>query len=185
MSDFQKLQADLFGERYRGACLSRVSLPAHCSSLVNQWTTKPNNFLVVTGPPGTGKTYLCAALTPHLKKNNNTFRVWNERDILQRLRSGIAASSGDYLYHLQQYIDDDFVVMDDIGSSGHNAWREEILMEMVDYRYRLNKPTIFTSNLDKYDFFKQYNPRVGSRLFATQNVIVDMTGMPDHRERGN
>ena len=81
-------------------------------------------------------------------------------------------------------IDDDFVLIDDVGSSGHNEWREEVLMEAVDFRYRSKKPTVFTSNLTVLETYRIYGNRIGSRLFAKENTHIDLSEMPDLRERG-
>lgn len=116
----------------------------------------------------------------------NTFRAWNERVLFQKLRQGIASDSHtDYLGHLHEFADDDLLVIDDIGSSGYTDWREEIMMELIDFRYRNSKPTVFTSNLMPSDFYKTYNKRIPSRLFSKENVYIDYTDMPDQRELGN
>lgn len=145
----------------------------------------PKYFLVVTGPPGIGKTYFCAAMLEFLPQTIRSVRVWNEREMLKRLRNGIDEGKGDYLANLQYMVDDELVIIDDIGSSGRTDWREEILMELVDLRYRNGLATILTSNLSREDFFREYNTRIGSRIFAKKNTILDLKNMPDQRSLGN
>lgn len=139
---------------------------------------------MILGPPGVGKTYICSALLEDFPQGNLTVRAYSERKLFERLRAGISANHGDYMDHLHQLIDDDLVILDDVGSSGHNAWREEVLMEALDYRYKDGKKTVITSNLDQDDFKRTYGERITSRLFASENSVVSLFGMPDLRQQG-
>lgn len=139
----------------------------------------------MTGEPGTGKTYFCAAMVDAMCDRVQHLRYFDERDLLRRIRQGLSESStGDYLGHLQDLLDNQLVILDDIGSSGHNEWREEVLMEAIDLRYRKMLPTIITSNLSRKEFFETYGKRITSRLFAKENTIIDLNGMPDLRQEG-
>jgi DNA replication protein DnaC len=141
------------------------------------------NMLVVLGPPGTGKTYFCAALLGFLPKGTYSVRAYSERALLRRLRNGIKdQSAGDYLQHLEHLVDDDFIIIDDVGSSGHTDWREEVLMELIDYRYSNRKPTVITSNLSPVELRSVYGSRIASRLLARENTVIDMSSVPDLRQ---
>jgi DNA replication protein DnaC len=145
---------------------------------------EPKKFLVIIGPPGVGKTYICSAMLEDFPKGNLTVRAYSERKLFEKLREGINSNQGDYLTNLHYLIDDDLIILDDVGSSGHNAWREEVLMEFIDFRYKDGKKTVITSNLS-IDLFKGvYGERITSRLFAAENSIVSLFGMPDLRQEG-
>lgn len=112
-------------------------------------------------------------------------RGYNERKLLEKIREGIASGGqADYLTNLREYCDDYILIIDDLGSSGVNQWREEIMIALVDFRYSLQLPTIFTSNLSKADFFATYDHRVGSRLFAEENTVLDLSHLQDKRQLG-
>ena len=111
------------------------------------------------------------------------FRIWKEYDLLKRLRGSID-KGWEITETLTHLIDDDVIVIDDLGSQGHNDWREKMMFEMLDIRYNNSKPTIFTTNLSKAMFAKLYEPRIMSRLFATENTIIDLSGAPDLRQQG-
>lgn len=143
------------------------------------------NFLVILGPPGTGKTYLCASLLEFAMKRFRDYRAYSERELFRRIRGGISDSStGDYIKHLHSLIDDQLVILDDIGSSGHTEWRQEVLMEAIDVRYSSKAATIITSNMTKKEFIQIYGKRIASRLFAKENTVIDLSGMVDMREQG-
>lgn len=90
----------------------------------------------------------------------------------------------DYLLEVRMLTDDKLIGFDDLGSSGWTSWREEVLLELIDYRYCSQLPTIFTTNLSEEDFNKEYHPRISSRLFAKENTIIDLIGNPDLRKEG-
>lgn len=138
-------------------------------------------MLIVVGPPGTGKTYLCAALVLHLSRVES-LRYWDERRLLRKIRESIGdSSSGDYLKSLEMCLDDDIVLLDDLGSSGHTEWREEVLFETVDYLYRNETPSVITTNLTEQELRDQYHPRLTSRIFSKENTVVDLENCPDWR----
>lgn len=134
----------------------------------------PKNFLVFCGNPGIGKTYLCACLTEWAMTNFTFWKYWNESELLKRVRNSMKEGSGDYLSVLKLLIDDDFLMIDDVGSTGVNEWREEILFDAVDERYNSMKPTIFTSNFTVEEFKNNYHERISSRLFAKENIIIEI-----------
>ena len=144
---------------------------------------KKKNFLILSGGPGCGKTYLCAAMYGWIISNFRHFRVWREYDLLKRIKSGIE-KGWDPTENLQYLIDDDLIILDDVGSQGHNEWREKMLFETIDIRYNAQKPTIITTNLRKQDFEQRYHPRIASRLFASENLLIEFEDGDDLRKSG-
>lgn len=143
---------------------------------------KKRNFLVYCGSPGVGKTYFCAALVEFAMQDYNHFRYWNESELLKRIRSHINEyNNADYLQCLKYLIDDDLVMLDDIGSTGLNEFRKEIFFDAIDERYCSMKPTVFTSNFSRKEFETKFPERVSSRLFAKENIIIEVNDGIDHR----
>lgn len=104
----------------------------------------------------------------------------------------INENGGDYSKEIELLCDDEFIILDDVGSgidyskSDHKnfEWRAEVFFTFLDYRYRTMKPTIITSNFTKDVFLKIYSPRVESRLFASENTIIEITNIEDKRKKG-
>ena len=85
---------------------------------------------------------------------------------------------------MRDLIDDVFIIFDDVGASGHTEWRQEVLMDLIDYRYESMLPTVFTTNLSPKEVYSSYGPRIGSRLFSKENTILFYEDMPDLRLEG-
>lgn len=184
-SQIREIKRKSFGELYADAHPARLANEI-CKffRFLKHWTENPKAALVLTGPPGCGKTYLVASMIELLIPKFHFFRIYKENDLLKILRKGFQdAGSGDYIQHLQYLIDDDLVIIDDVGSSGHTDWREEILFEIVEYRIHVNRPTVYTTNLSQKEFSEIYSPRISSRLFAKRNTIVDFYGCEDLRQK--
>lgn len=134
------------------------------------------------GPPGTGKTHICASVIGDLGHQFRYIRAFNERNFFGRLREGMDKYVGfDYIQEIKQMIDGDLFIYDDLGSAGHTQWREEVLMELIDACYSRLMPMIVTTNLSPEELKKTYGERIHSRLFSIENTIIDLTGYPDMR----
>ena len=126
------------------------------------WMKNPKNMLVFLSTPGVGKTCFCSAMTEWMIRTFDTYRYHKEETLLEDLRTVISEGQGDWGKALHYKIDDDFVILDDVGSwfnkervhEKDNNWKIEVFFDFLDSRYNSEKPTIITSNLYKKRFFK-------------------------------
>lgn len=174
----------MFGQRFIGASLCAIRLPTKVSEVIVEFMDNPKNFLVFLGNPGLGKTYLCSALIPWALKTFDTIRYWHENDLLQKVRDSISEGHGDYLRTLSLLIDDELLMFDDVGCNKPNEWREEVLFDLIDTRYNMTLPTIITSNLTRKEMHSRYHARFASRLFASENKVIEMFEGEDLRQLG-
>lgn len=175
------------------ASLCQLQIPDEAATAIMKYIQTPKNMLVFCGSPGLGKTHFCAALTDWTFDFFNTRRYHKEEALLKTLREGISEGMGDYLTNLRLLIDDEVVILDDVGS-GTNPdklsyrdfeFRREVFFSFLDYRYNQMLPTIITSNFSKEDFLKIYSERIVSRLFAAENTIIQLFGDGlDRRKEG-
>jgi DNA replication protein DnaC len=111
-----------------------------------------------------------------------SFRYWSEKELLSRIRQSISEDSkGDYAKHLSYLIDDELVIIDDIGSTGTSDFRKEILFDILDFRYNSMLPTVLTSNYSSNEVAKLFHGRVHSRMFAKENTIIEIHDGVDNR----
>lgn len=133
------------------------------------------------GNPGIGKTHLCASLFPFAIKNFRCFRYHNVRNLTRSIRESIGASSSDYGTVLKYLIDDDLIFIDDIGSERYSQFNEDIIFDMLDQRYNDELPTVITSNYSIKEFKEIYHKRVSSRLFGSENTVIEILDGVDFR----
>lgn len=178
----RKLQRELIGRRYEGATLSSMVFRPGDGEKVSKWIQTGKNFLVFLGGAGIGKTYFCSSLIPWIYKKVPNFRYWEEREFQMRVRSIITEDRGDYMREVQWTLDDHFVMIDDLGSCGFTDWKKEITLAAIDQRYESEMPTVFTSNLTRKQISDGLGFRSASRLFAAENLIIEMHDAKDQRQ---
>lgn len=186
--ELREYQRTVLGEDYVGACLSKFQLPelyaTDAIQRINAYVKNPVGFLVFLGTPGTGKTYLCSCLIEWAKRLFGSFRYHHEKELLSKLRKGISMGEGDYMDNLEYFIDDEVVFLDDVGAdidckktaddAKYLKFLNEVFLGFLNYRIKLGKPTVITSNLSQADFKRFYSPRHESRLFAAKNTIIEI-----------
>lgn len=84
---------------------------------------------------------------------------------------------------LDYLMDDEFIILDDIGSAGLNEWRKEVLFNCIDIRYESGKPSVFTSNLTREEIYEGLGARAHSRLFSKENLILEFHEAHDMRQK--
>lgn len=135
------------------------------------------------GPPGTGKTFIAAALTVWMFEKFNTFRVWKEQGLYAHLRNAID-SNHDFTQALRFSSDDEMIVLDDLGANFVNEWRCDVVFNFIDMRYENCLKTVITTNLTQDEIEQKYGKRTRSRLFGHESVVVDFFSSIDLRQHG-
>jgi DNA replication protein DnaC len=186
MTNFEKsvldFQRNNFDRRYSGVSMSSVQLPIWAMKNIENYMREPKNMLIFLSKPGIGKTHLCSAMCNWALEKFRYVRYHREYDLLTKLRQGISEGTGDYLKALEYLTDDDLIMLDDVGSginpnkNSHRdlEWRREVFFSFLDQRYNSMKPTIITSNFSRRDFTDVFSERVSSRLFASENTIIEI-----------
>jgi len=176
-----RMQLDQFGRTFEGARLSRATLPEGVPEKVIAWLKEGKGFLVFIGSPGVGKTYFCAAVLAWIYGKFPSQRYWDERRFFDRIF--LAMNSGQSTtFTVNNYLDDHFLIYDDLGSQDISEWKVSMTFNIVDNRYCSNLPTIFTSNLNSKKILEKYGERIWDRLFDKRNLIIDMHGFKSKRQ---
>lgn len=161
--------------------------------------------LLLVGEYGTGKTHLSIAIVKTLmNKTPDIFGVRQDMnltiydplnteyhglycsffstiELLDALRPGSEAKQikADDLFHRARA--DHLIILDDIGAEKPTEWVAERLYAIIDARYRMERATIFTSNLSEKQLQDQLGGRIVSRIFEMTDQ-VPVIG-PDHRRK--
>lgn len=174
-------QSKIFGISTYGASLSKIADDAVLSR-VKEWIEGPKPILTISSSPGKGKTYFCAAIYAELINKVRTLRAFDEGALLSKIRASISESSGDYRESLHYFLDDEIVIIDDVGSGKVTDWRIEILFEIVNLFYKTHRKILLTTNLMPSQFKEIYGERSFSRLASNENIWISFEDMPDYRQ---
>ena len=72
--------------------------------------------------------------------------------------------------------DDDFMILNDLGSAGFDQdkypWREEVWFSVIDELYNAMTPTVITTNLSRSEMAKKVHPRLVSRIFDKEKQVI-------------
>lgn len=120
--------------------------------------------LLFYGTVGTGKTFMASCIANALIDKGYSCLVTNFARITNELQSDFNKRQA-YFDHLNQY---SLIVLDDFASERDTEYMGEIVMNVIDARYRVKKPIIITTNLSGEEFDNPSDvrrQRVFSRLF--------------------
>lgn len=190
--EYQRQEA----ERRRQACVSRIQphlsfylttrgVPAslcdarldECPDLSPQavemscnWAGQPEGFLLLTGPPGAGKSYLAAAILARIVTDGpyvpSACCFIEEARWVDSLRNEYGC------IHIEQRpYKKEFLVYDDLGASHVNDIRRAEIEKLIRTRHSRRCPTVFTSNLSLQEIADKFGGRVASVLQEGRQVM--------------
>lgn len=164
------------GFRYWDASLSNIKLAKKPQESISLWLKNPQHTLLISGPPGTGKTYLCAAIINDLWGDKD-FRYFRDsslyRAVLKAIDKGWNGSQ-----EIKNLCSSKYLIIDDFGEGANSDYKKQCIEELVDYRYSSGKKsgTVITTNLSSERIYYEYSARVHDRLFSVENTVVLLDG---------
>ena len=117
--------------------------------------------LLFLGNAGTGKSFMAACIANALIDQGYKCLMTNFPRIINEL-TGLYEGKQQYIDSLNNY---HLLVIDDLAVERDTDYTAEIIQNVIDSRYRANKPLILTTNLTKNEFAKPKNVRK-ERLFS-------------------
>ena len=112
------------------------------------FSTRPEGWLILSGPHGTGKTHLAAAVSNRLIQNGYSVFFVHVPELLDHLRSAYSPSSETTYDDLfEQVKSTPILVMDELHSGNTTPWSQEKLRQLINYRSNAQLPTVITTAL--------------------------------------
>lgn len=132
----------------------------------NFWTrhVKAGSFLVMGGVTGTGKSHLALAAA-QVVMQRGTAMYMDAVDLIRRVRGTWrrdSPKSEEEMFNLLGSID--LLIIDEVGVQRGTDDEQNVIFDVINRRYRDNRPTILLTNLDGKSLVEFLGPRVMSRL---------------------
>ena len=155
--------SDLSGASFAADDGRNPELTACCRSFAERITAKGNDWLLLWGGCGTGKSYMAACIANAALCADMTARFVTVPEVEQMLwRERDKAA----VYDEMQSVG--LLVIDDFGCERKTEYMDEIKFNLIDGRLRSGKPCVLTTNLTMNDFSAPKDlamKRIVSRLF--------------------
>lgn len=130
------------------------------------FATIPQDWLVLRGPYGCGKSHLATAIAHDAVARGYESLFITVPDVLDTLRSvyDSPAGVGTVRDHLERFKTVKLLILDDYGTQTDKPWVREKLFQILDARYRYRRATVLTTNLTPPQI-DAVDGRIASRLF--------------------
>jgi DNA replication protein DnaC len=152
-----------------------------------KYTLSENSLvgIFLYGPCGIGKTHLAISVLKAMLLKGRTGCFTSTPDLLFKVRktfSGNAPLTDEQT--LQQYLANQFLVLDDFGVEKPSEWVRQTLDHIVYHRDASVMPLIITSNLDPRSIGEQLDGRISSRIKG-MCCVLGMNGKDRRNINGN
>ena len=168
---------EVFGKRYKDACLSKLKFSNDVNEKIHGWLKKPGyekHTLLVHGRVGNGKTYFSAAMMNYVNDKQVRYRRFTDYEFISHLKNKMKIGWETIQEAIRISESSDLFILDDLGSIRITEWEHEQIHALIDHRYNHKLMTIIVSNLTRNDFSEKFEPRFVSRIFAKENTIVEV-----------
>lgn len=134
------------------------------------------NGLLILGGVGTGKTHLAAAIANAFIERGIPVLFGTYSDHLEHIREEFDKGARK---HLAMMKNTPVLVLDDIGKEKRSEWTQQILFDVINYRYEHLLPVIITTNFDADGLANHVGGAIWSRLYESCGGVT--TGGKDYR----
>lgn len=143
-----------------------------------QFAENPQGWLVFTGPYGSGKTHLAAAIANYRASQGHSAMFVVVPDLLDHLRATFSPTSNvSYDRRFEDVRTAPLLVLDDLGTQAMTPWVREKLYQLFNHRYNAALPTVITT-ADRLD---DIDPRLRSRMLDSRLCSIYAITAPPFR----
>lgn len=140
---------------------------------------EPNGWLIFTGPSGSGKSHLAAAIANECLKNGCPAFYITTPDLLEKLRSSfIPEREIAFDEFFSRVREAPLLVLDDLGIQPSTPWATEKLDQLINYRFASELPTVIVAitpidNMDDRIRTRLSDPNL-CRIYALQDTSATL-----------
>ncbi len=125
-----------------------------------EFAESPENWLLIFGPNGCGKTHLAAAIANRARQRGERPVFFMVADLLDYLRH-LMDNGSSFLDGFNQLRNAPLLILDDLGAQSDVGWVRDRLFQLINHRYAARLPTVFTASMDSLERLEE---RIASRL---------------------
>lgn len=150
-----------------------VDIKQICVGLIENFNTEKQNLLL-HGPTGLGKTFLCNCIAKQLLDEGYTVLYFTAPQLFKLFeearfhREDMAESTKDILHTLY---DVDLLIIDDLGTESVTTLTISDLFDVINTRYLNQTATIISTNLSPKEWKDRYSDRIISRVFGNYKLL--------------
>jgi DNA replication protein DnaC len=139
------------------------------------FAAKPKGWMVITGPYGSGKTHLAAAIANTRTDQGDPPLFVMVPDLLDHLRATFSPSSSTtYDHRFDDIRTAPLLILDDLGTQSMTPWVREKLYQLFNYRYNAELPTVITTA----DTLDEMDARIRSRMLDGRLCTIYAVTVP-------
>ena len=144
----------------------------------SDFSENPSGWLTITGPHGTGKTHLAAAIANRCIETGKPAFFIYVPDLIDHLRSSYANEiTTDLVYQdlFQQIRNSPILILDGLSSRSITHWAQEKINQMLNHRASGHMPTVLTLSDDVSDIDSFIKSRIqDTNLGILVRTAIDM-----------
>ena len=131
--------------------------------------------LLMSGPPGLGKTFLSACIARAVSEHGysavydtagNIFAQFEAKKFQRDSADGQEARD-----ETRRYLNCELLIVDDLGSELTTQLTQSDLYELINARLVAQRHTVISTNLSLEEIARRYNPQIASRIEGEYHVL--------------